>query len=112
MKIRRNLLLQILPLIPILFLARAGGSNQAVQFLNLHILINIVHLGGVHIKGEAHTLLLTTLQWTELAGTVSLLYGMLLHQGRDTARDTSPPPLPTHTLAVASGIFTSCLDSL
>jgi len=39
-----------------------------------------------------------------LAGTVSLLYGMLLHQGRDTARDSALPPLPTHTLAVATGI--------
>ena len=48
--------------------------------------------------------LLSTLQWTELAGTVSLLYGMLLHQGRDTARDSALPPLPTHTLAVATGI--------
>jgi len=48
------------------------------------------------------THLLSTLQWTELAGTVSLLYGMLLHQGRDTARESTPPPLPPHTLAVAT----------
>jgi len=45
--------------------------------------------------------LLSALQGTELAGTVSMLYGMLLHQGRDSDRDSSPPSLPEHTLAVA-----------
>jgi len=45
--------------------------------------------------------LLAALQGTELAGTVSMLYGMLLHQGRDSDRDSTPPPLPQHTLAVA-----------
>jgi len=45
--------------------------------------------------------LLSALQGTELAGTVSMLYGMLLHQGRDSDRDSIPSPLPQHTLAVA-----------
>ena len=45
--------------------------------------------------------LLSALQGTEMAGTVSMLYGLLLHQGRDRDRDTTPPPLPPHTLAVA-----------
>ena len=41
-------------------------------------------------------------QGTELGGTVSMLYGMLLHQGRDTGqRDTMPASLPQHTLDVA-----------
>ena len=34
-------------------------------------------------------------------GTVSMLYGMLLHQGRDNDRDTEPPELPQHTLDVS-----------
>jgi hypothetical protein len=55
---------------------------------------------------EDQTQLLSALQWTELAGTVSMLYGMLLHQGRDTAREGPlPPPLPAHTLAVATETF-------
>ena len=43
-----------------------------------------VHLSlwqGVDKKSEDQSQLLSALQWTELAGTVSMLYGMLLHQG-------------------------------
>ena len=36
---------------------------------------------GVDKKSEDQSQLLSALQWTELAGTVSMLYGMLLHQG-------------------------------
>jgi len=54
-----------------------------------------------HQQGMDPTHLLSALQGTELAGTVSMLYGMLLHQGRDSDRDSTPPPLPQHTLAVA-----------
>ena len=35
---------------------------------------------GVDKKSEDQSQLLSALQWTELAGTVSMLYGMLLHQ--------------------------------
>merc|ERR1719427_1044742 len=52
-------------------------------------------------QGQDPTHLLSALQGTELAGTVSMLYGMLLHQGRDSDRDSTPPALPQHTLAVA-----------
>jgi len=52
-------------------------------------------------QGMDPTHLLAALQGTELAGTVSMLYGMLLHQGRDSDRDSTPAPLPQHTLAVA-----------
>ena len=46
------------------------------------------------------THLLAALQMTDLAGTVSMLYGILLHQGMPP-RDTPPPPkLPLHTLQV------------
>jgi len=52
-------------------------------------------------QGADPTHLLSALQGTELAGTVSMLYGMLLHQGRDSDRDSTPSQLPQHTLAVA-----------
>jgi len=52
--------------------------------------------------GEDPTHLLAALQGTELAGTVSMLYGMLLHQGRDSDRSESPTSLPDHTLAVVT----------
>lgn len=41
-----------------------------------------------------------TLQVTELVGAVSMLYGMLLHQGAPP-RGTPPPPLPRHVTNVA-----------
>ncbi|XP_039275992.1 S phase cyclin A-associated protein in the endoplasmic reticulum [Nilaparvata lugens] len=47
------------------------------------------------------TQLVATLRATELMGAVSLLYGMLMHQGAPPPA-TPPPPLPTHTLAVAA----------
>ncbi|RZF44184.1 hypothetical protein LSTR_LSTR003824 [Laodelphax striatellus] len=50
--------------------------------------------------GADPTQLVATLRATELMGGVSMLYGMLLHQG--TPPPSSPPPLPTHTLAVAA----------
>jgi len=68
---------------------------------------------------EDPTNLMSSLHWTEMAGTVSMLYGMLLHQGRDTRGNTrctpgqgdmegesTPPELPAHTLAVTSATCT------
>jgi hypothetical protein len=47
------------------------------------------------------TQLIGTLQVTELVGAVSMLYGMLLHQGAPSRGSGSPPPaLPSHTIAV------------
>ena len=42
------------------------------------------------------------IQVTDLAGTVSMLYGMLLHQDTPMRDEKSvPPKLPPHTTAVA-----------
>ena len=80
------------------------SSPEVAEFLLVALKFLSSLTGAVEgTRLEDPTQLLGTLQWTELAGTVSLLYGMLLHQGRDTARESSPPPLPAHTLAVATG---------
>lgn len=43
-----------------------------------------------------------TLRVTELVGGVSMLYGMLLHQGAPPrSSQAGPPTLPPHTVAVA-----------
>lgn len=48
------------------------------------------------------THLLQTFEVTDLAGTVSLLYGILLHQDSPMRDEkTQPPKLPAHTLAVS-----------
>ena len=48
------------------------------------------------------THLLHTFQVTDLAGTVSMLYGMLLHQDTPMRDEKAvPPKLPPHTTAVA-----------
>ena len=48
------------------------------------------------------THLLQAFQVTDLAGTVSMLYGMLLHQDAPMRDEkTVPPKLPPHTTAVA-----------
>ncbi|XP_068081995.1 S phase cyclin A-associated protein in the endoplasmic reticulum [Anabrus simplex] len=53
--------------------------------------------------GEDATQLVATLQVTELVGAVSMLYGMLLHQGAPPRGTASPPPaLPSHTVAVTA----------
>lgn len=66
-----------------LFLCRCSGS---------------VRRGG---SKDDHTQLVGTLQVTELVGAVSMLYGMLLHQGAPSRGSASPPPaLPPHTIAV------------
>ncbi|KAG8338149.1 hypothetical protein J6590_005690 [Homalodisca vitripennis] len=47
------------------------------------------------------TQLVATLRVTELVGGVSMLYGMLLHQGAPARDMASPlPPLPHHTITV------------
>ncbi|PNF23179.1 hypothetical protein B7P43_G03654 [Cryptotermes secundus] len=57
-----------------------------------------VRRGG---RNDDPTQLIGTLQMTELVGAVSMLYGMLLHQGAPPRGSASPPPaLPSHTIAV------------
>ena len=47
------------------------------------------------------THLLQAFQITDLAGTVSMLYGILLHQGVPSRGDgNEPPKLPSHTIQV------------
>merc|ERR1719309_1957485 len=79
------------------------SSPEVAEFLltSLQLLTSLtaaVESGG---QEQEPSHLFAALQGTELAGTVSMLYGMLLHQGRDSDRDSSPPSLPEHTLAVA-----------
>lgn len=54
------------------------------------------------------TQVIATLRVTELFGAVSMLYGMLLHQGAPARDVASPPPaLPAHTIGVTKA--TLCL---
>ena len=78
------------------------NSPEVAEFL-LTALQLVTSLTVAIERGQDPSHLLLALQGTELAGTVSMLYGMLLHQGRDfdRDRDSPPSPLPPHTLAVA-----------
>ena len=76
------------------------NSPEVAQFL-LTALELLTSLTSAMEQGQDHSHLLSALQGTELGGTVSMLYGMLLHQGRDHARDSLPPPLPQHTIDVS-----------
>ena len=71
--------------------------------------------GNTHVATDSSnadpTYLLTTFQMTDLAGTVSMLYGILLHQGatprftgssKHEGHDTNPPKLSNHTLNVVA----------
>lgn len=51
-------------------------------------------------KMEDTTQLVATFRVTELVGTVSLLYGMLLHSGAPSRGNICPPELPQHTINV------------
>ena len=53
-------------------------------------------------KTEDTSQLVSTFHVTELAGIVSLMYGMLLHSGTPARGDTPPPELPTQTLQVTT----------
>lgn len=68
---------------------------------------------NTNINGDSNhsdpTYLLSTFQMTDLAGTISMLYGILLHQGatprftgssKPEVNDSSIPKLSTHTLNV------------
>ena len=75
------------------------NSPEVAQFL-LTALQLVTSLTSCPTSDPSH--LLSALQGTELGGTVSMLYGMLLHQGfSDRDRDSVPAPLPQHTLLVA-----------
>ncbi|KAF4532285.1 hypothetical protein B566_EDAN007257 [Ephemera danica] len=73
-----------------LFFARTGGPAAIRQ--------DVSQLGA-------------TLRVTELVGGVSMLYGMLLHQGA-TPRGpgATPPPLPAHTVHVARATLRLLLE--
>ena len=76
------------------------NSPEVAQFL-LTALQLLTSLTSAIERGQDPSHLLSALQGTELGGSVSMLYGMLLHQGRDNDRDTVPAALPQHTLDVA-----------
>merc|ERR1719348_1045937 len=76
------------------------NSPEVAQFL-LTALQLLTSLTSAIERGQDPSQLLQALQGTELGGTVSMLYGMLLHQGRDNDRDTVPAELPQHTLDVS-----------
>merc|ERR1719220_3354310 len=72
------------------------SSPEVADFLltSLQLLTSLtaaVESGG---QEQEPSHLFAALQGTELAGTVSMLYGMLLHQGRDSDRCGSPVSLP------------------
>jgi hypothetical protein len=48
---------------------------------------------------------LATLSTTDVAGLISLLYGVLLHGGAPSRGDDRPPPLAPHTLLTACAAF-------
>lgn len=50
---------------------------------------------------EDDTQFMLTLRVNQLCGTVSLLYGFLLHSGTPVRDDNVPPKVPQHTLDVA-----------
>lgn len=77
------------------------------SIFSLHVIFSYLFLcrcsGSVRRGGSKDdpTQLVGTLQVTELVGAVSMLYGMLLHQGAPSRGSASPPPaLPPHTIAV------------
>lgn len=77
------------------------------SILSVHVTFGYLFLcrcgGNVRRGGSKNdpTQLVGTLQVTELVGAVSMLYGMLLHQGAPSRGSASPPPaLPPHTIAV------------
>ncbi|KAJ9591853.1 hypothetical protein L9F63_001670, partial [Diploptera punctata] len=80
------------------------GDPQAAQFLlsGIELLTTLAaRCGGGGTKDP--TQLVATLQVTELVGAVSMLYGMLLHQGAPPRGSASPPPaLPSHTISVTT----------
>ena len=76
------------------------NSPEVAEFLLIALQL-LTSLTSAIERGQDPSHLLSALQGTELGGTVSMLYGMLLHQGRDNDRDTEPPELPQHTLDVS-----------
>jgi hypothetical protein len=77
-----------------------------ISIISVHVTFSSLCLsrcGSVRRGGSKDdpTQLVGTLQVTELVGAVSMLYGMLLHQGAPSRGSASPPPaLPPHTIAV------------
>ena len=78
-------------------------SNDTPTNMNKHIAIDS--------SNSDPTYLLSTFQMTDLAGTISMLYGILLHQGatprltgssKQEVNDSSPPKLSNHTLNVVA----------
>ncbi|CAG0896892.1 unnamed protein product [Darwinula stevensoni] len=81
--------------------------NQALAFLSA-IVGTLACRSPIQSLGKRPgdpTQLLATLEVTELAGTVSMLYGMLLYQGEPPSKGrTPPPPLGESILAIIGSV--------
>ncbi|XP_065334279.1 S phase cyclin A-associated protein in the endoplasmic reticulum isoform X2 [Cloeon dipterum] len=79
-------------------------SSAAFLLSTLRLLRSLVacaRTGGCGAIRQDVSQLGATLRITELMGGVSMLYGMLLHQGAPPRTGSAPPPpLPAHTVAV------------
>ncbi|XP_059474392.1 S phase cyclin A-associated protein in the endoplasmic reticulum isoform X2 [Neocloeon triangulifer] len=80
-------------------------SSAAFLLSTLRLLRSLVacaRTGGSGAIRQDVSQLGATLRITELMGGVSMLYGMLLHQGAPPRTGSAPPPpLPAHTVSVA-----------
>lgn len=80
------------------------GEPQIASFLlsAIQLLTSFAHARCGNRDSTDPTQLVATLKATELMGGVSMLYGILLHQGSPPREaDATPPPLPNHTLDIA-----------
>lgn len=75
--------------------------NASSKLLTLFPSCNSTDMGfGVKLV-EDDTQFMLTLRVNQLCGTVSMLYGFLLHSGAPVRNDNEPVVVPEHTLSVA-----------